>query len=646
MIASLIRASVRAVAKLTVPLILAGACLAADEGPSRVQIGKLGKAATALVEVQARDLRLLFFQGTYGSAFCIHPSGLFLTNAHVVLPPNMLPPPGFPDRPGIAPSGMDATQDIVLVLNPGQKNEKSYPARVIRSNRELDLALLRVKGVKDMPTLALGSDETLEELMEVVAFGFPFTNVLSAPRPRIGGPPEPREHPAVSVNPGSVTALRRKGGELHRIQLDAAINPGNSGGPVLDKNGRVVGVIVSRVETGGGATGVNFAIPVSTVARFLSRPVVQFTPPRLTAANLDKPVLFEARVVRFLPSAVPLSVDLILKPGQGTERIHDLTADGDSYRITTVPVPRPSNGMALRLRAQFDNATLDATAADQAFRVGDRQVKLSDISALDLRSMRQVRFADGKTMAGTIMGLEAVPLRLGKQTLPVNLIEADEVLVMPAGATDRVACSLLVRQGDQEIFRNTLRLRVLGVPSTSVEAVSFIDLQPRANQSLREGLGVRDARLGQAASEQRLAGVPFRIGPSVIQLGAGKPDNVEGIVVGRPFTRLHILHATHQKAAHGVIIGQYTLTYADGTTASIPMRYGIDVLDWWYGKDSQRPTEGKVAWEGKTAEAQIRLYLTTWENPRPDQEVKTITFARTRFSGCVPFCVAMTADDQ
>jgi hypothetical protein len=269
----------------TVLLVVLGNGPAADEPLSRAEISKIGKAATALVEVKAR--------GASGSAFCLHPSGLFLTNAHVVQPFGMFPP-----NVRVPPV------DITLVLNPGQRAERAYTAKVVRSDKELDLALLRIEGVKDLPALTLGSDEKLTELEEVVAFGFPFGAAVI---------PDRKEYPAVSVNAGSVTSLRRKDDRLHRIQVDVALSPGNSGGPLLDKSGKVVGVVVAGFQ----GSGVNFAIPVSTVTDFVARPDIQFDPPPLDVANLYKPVAFEARVVPILPSKAPLTVDLTLKPARG-----------------------------------------------------------------------------------------------------------------------------------------------------------------------------------------------------------------------------------------------------------------------------------------------------------------------------------------
>jgi hypothetical protein len=94
-----------------------------EKQPERTQLAKLGKAATAVVEVDEGNGH------GYGYAFCIHESGLFVTNEHVVHPPGRLP-----GRPATA------NGKITLVVSPGQKDEKSYTARVARADKQLDLA--------------------------------------------------------------------------------------------------------------------------------------------------------------------------------------------------------------------------------------------------------------------------------------------------------------------------------------------------------------------------------------------------------------------------------------------------------------------------------------------------------------------------
>ena len=195
------------------------------------------KASTALVDLQ--------WMGS-GSAACVSADGFFLTNHHVV-------------------EGVGLGNSVKVVVHPGQKTERVLLARVVKLDEDHDLALIKVDGPRDLSPIALGTDDGLVETMPLTAFGYPFGRMLS----------EDDGYPAVSVNTGTVTALRRKNGELASIQLDAAVNPGNSGGPVVDKRGNLIGIVVSGVP---GAR-VNFAIPVSRVRRFLAGPCFCFAIP-------------------------------------------------------------------------------------------------------------------------------------------------------------------------------------------------------------------------------------------------------------------------------------------------------------------------------------------------------------------------------
>src|SRR5207244_4201841 len=111
-------------------------------------------------------------------------------------------------------------------------------------------------------------------------------------------------------NAGRVSSLRRKTGELDNIQLDVAIDRDNSRGPVLDDQGRLVGVIVARSTP---EKRVAFAVPASHVARFLARPAIELSPAELKRESLNKPAEFTARVVSMLPGAREPSVRLILR---------------------------------------------------------------------------------------------------------------------------------------------------------------------------------------------------------------------------------------------------------------------------------------------------------------------------------------------
>jgi hypothetical protein len=187
----------------------------------------------------------------------------------------------------------------------------------------------------------------------------------------------------------------------------------------------------------------------------------------------------------------------------------------------------------------------------------------------------------------------------------------------------------------------------------AVAKMICLDLQRLGNENLKREGGNDLSEL--PAGEQKLEGVKFKIGDKLIQLGSkmlqGKPVKVEGIKVGQKFAKLHILHACQHAAEQDTIIGEYTVTWDDDTSVTIPITYGKDVLDWWFYENSPEPSRGKVAWKGnneaaKGNNAQIRLYLTTWENTKPDKKVKAIDFSSTNETPAAPFCVAMTVEGK
>jgi hypothetical protein len=122
------------------------------------------------------------------------------------------------------------------------------------------------------------------------------------------------------------------------------------------------------------------------------------------------------------------------------------------------------------------------------------------------------------------------------------------------------------------------------------------------------------------------------------------PEKVEGIKVGTTCRKLHFLHACHNSARPDAIIGYYTVNYEDKSQETVPIVYGKDVLNWWYGPCEPGPSRARVDWTGANAQADIRLYVTTWKNPEPERKVVSIDFGSTGYTGTDPFCVAITAE--
>lgn len=263
-----------------------------------------GKHATVLVEVKAAQ--------ESGSAFCVSTKGFFVTNAHVV-------------------ENAGRSRKVTLVLNPAEANQKVVTATILRYDKEADLALLGTENVAGLTALELGETRDLEETQSVVAFGYPFGKDLAEGKD---------DYPNVTVSTGKITALRKSGGKLQHIQVDASLNEGNSGGPMLNARGQVIGV----VEEGIPGAGINYAIPVDQVKAFLSRPEVVFQPKPISYAQRAEPTAFDIQLVSFLNRPDAASVTLALSVGGAGPRSFtgmpvELQGNTARYVVRAVPAP-------------------------------------------------------------------------------------------------------------------------------------------------------------------------------------------------------------------------------------------------------------------------------------------------------------------
>lgn len=174
-----------------------------------------------------------------------------------------------------------------------------------------------------------------------------------------------------------------------------------------------------------------------------------------------------------------------------------------------------------------------------------------------------------------------------------------------------------------------------------------VDLRPVANQQLTDSMlataGNDLSQLQAGVAESRnahktLGGVPFDLG-GVILVGPGETSGgngtpvpvsreVDGIPINQKARRLHFLQGTHWHPRDGALIGSYVVNYVDGTRVPIPVHYGQDVVDWWTVDDnSSVAAQTRLAWVGSNGAAgdrPIRLFLESWENPRPYVTIRSV----------------------
>jgi serine protease Do len=155
-----------------------------------------------------------------GSGFIISPDGYILTNRHVVA---------------------DATKVVVRLTD-----RREFTAKVIGMDEATDVAVIKIEGGRNLPTVKIGDPDKLKPGQWVVAIGSPFGMENS-------------------VTAGIVSATSRQVGDdqfVPFIQTDVAVNPGNSGGPLFNLNGEVVGINSQIFSQSGGYMGLSFAIPI------------------------------------------------------------------------------------------------------------------------------------------------------------------------------------------------------------------------------------------------------------------------------------------------------------------------------------------------------------------------------------------------
>jgi putative serine protease PepD len=282
-----------------------------------------------------------------GSGMVLTPDGLLLTNNHVV-------------EGAAAGAG-----EITALFQDG----RSAPVQIIGRDPSSDIAVVKAQNVTGLKPIELGNSDAVKVGQQVIAIGSPLG---------LGG----------TVTTGIVSALNRAvslGGApgdvnssvLNAIQTDAAINPGNSGGPLVDIEGRLVGINSAIATVGGGpedeggSVGLGFSIPINQARRI---------------------------------------ADELQRTGQATKPVLGVRVEGGS-RLAPLNVP-PG--------AKLNSVTPDSPAAKAGLKAGDIIVKVNtrlvtygdelvaSIRALAPGETVSLTTSDGRTVSA-VLGGEPVP---------------------------------------------------------------------------------------------------------------------------------------------------------------------------------------------------------------------------------------------
>ncbi|PLW78532.1 DegQ family serine endoprotease [Cohaesibacter celericrescens] len=355
-------------------------------------------------------------QRSLGSGVIVDPSGVIVTNHHVI----------------------DGATEVKIALS----DRSEFEADVVLDDERTDLAILKVRDAKHpFPSLEFADSDDLLVGDLVLAIGNPFG---------VGQ----------TVTSGIVSALARTqvGVTDYQffIQTDAAINPGNSGGALVDMKGRLVGINSSIFTRSGGSNGIGFAIPANMV-RVVAEAAISGNKVQRAwfggnlqtvsadiaeGLGMDRP---QGVLVTEIDPAGPAQAaglqvgDLILKVNDNTVN----SPDGFGYRFTTVGI-----GETVRLTILRQGS--------------EKQISLKAVAAPEkpLRDEREI--AGYSPFSGTkILNLSpAVAQELGLETSMTGVV----ISHVAQGSTAQrlgVKAGDIVRRINGEFIRNTKVMKIL-----------------------------------------------------------------------------------------------------------------------------------------------------------------------------------------
>ncbi|MBV9735212.1 MAG: trypsin-like peptidase domain-containing protein [Acidisphaera sp.] len=247
-----------------------------------------------------------------GSGFIIDPSGVIVTNNHVV---------GHADK-------------IVVSLVDGTE----LPAKVLGTDELTDIAVIKVTASSALPYVTWGDSKQVEVGDWILAAGNPFG---------LGG----------SVTAGIVSARGRDIGAGpfdDFLQLDAPINPGNSGGPTFNMEGQVVGLNTAIVSPTGGSVGIGFAIPSQLASAIVAdlREKGRIARGWLGVSVADLPESHPAGVAIAAVDHNGPAARAGIRPGDIVTAINGEHVDSARGLIRAVAAASPGNSVRLTLRRQ------------------------------------------------------------------------------------------------------------------------------------------------------------------------------------------------------------------------------------------------------------------------------------------------------
>ena len=283
-------------------------------------------------------------------------------------------------------------------------------------------------------------------------------------------------------------------------------------------------------------------------------------------------------------------------------------------------------------------------------------------------------FSIGAGLWTGIRTLPEQPSRLGAGLAAAGLIFAVNLFIVFIGcASPPSGGSVAIREYRPDASSRKQMAKVAGqIPARDGRLTAdALDLAPAYNATLTEEWQTKVGPASLASlppGMHEFAGITFDVRGAVRTCSqpnedAGRkfPITASRLPVDRLARRLHFLHGFGWEAPALTLVATYVIHYADGQTASVPVVFGRDVLASWAAR-GQEEAEAKfvaaggiIAWKQSLEPAKPkpagaknvgRLFLTTWQNPRPTVKIESLELQSNRKIFATPFLLALTMDSK
>lgn len=388
----------------------------------------IGAESTAAIVARAKAATGVLSAGTkIGTAFCIDPAGYFITSLSTIR--------------------LHGSNMMTVILQRGEAGEKMITVRNVVSDLASDLAILKATTPQGLPALELGEGSSLSKDQKVAALGYPLSERL---------PDNTRSKPPISVLGCTIVEIDKRDGAIESLQLSAEFSEGLTGGPVINREGKVVGII-SAPKKGSSERKI---ASVDVLNDLLTTPLLIFSPNVITEENAHSEQTFKAQSGWLLPStkrALRLELEI-----EGLEkevlRIPMTYQDGE-FTANAVPIPRSTKAEVLLLTAQLPIGEIKGEIIDFSFRLDDKELRLGDVRALiplEDGSLRALIFNTSKT--GKPSGLNNLIADLGQMQIPLDVFKSKAILVKRQNEKSSTTVSVVALVDEQEKSRVTYYL--------------------------------------------------------------------------------------------------------------------------------------------------------------------------------------------